>query len=82
MKDDVYITGNQEALGNWDPKRVKMELVNDSTCAIDLQLHLPVYFKFTTGDWDHKIFPENADDGNLIIYNADEKVYNYRRHKE
>ena len=68
MKDDVYIAGNQEALGNWDPKAVKMQRQSDGTYTIDLELHLPAYFKFTKGDWNHQLFMENAAQGNLIIY--------------
>ena len=70
MKGDVYITGNQVALANWNPKGIKMEQVNDSTCSIDLQLHLPVYFKFTRGDWEHGANIINAEPGNLIIHDA------------
>ena len=68
MKDEVYITGNQEALANWNPKGIKMNPVNDSIRSIDLQLHLPAYFKFTFGDWDHTAVIGNAEQGNLIIY--------------
>ena len=77
LKGDVYITGNQEALANWDPKVVKMNHVNDGTYAIDLQLHLPAYFKFTRGDWNHQMFMENAEPGNLIIYKPESKTYIY-----
>ena len=37
---------------------------------IDLQLHLPVYFKFTRGDWEHGANIINAEPGNLIIHDA------------
>ena len=70
---DVYITGNQDALANWNPKGIKMKHVNDTTVAVDLQLHLPAYFKFTKGDWDHQAFMENAPEGNLIIANPKTK---------
>ena len=82
VKGDVYITGNQSELGNWDPKSVKMQQVNDSTCAIELKLHLPAYFKFTRGDWDHQALLENASEGNQIINKADQKVYTYRLNDE
>lgn len=78
MKGDVYITGNQEALANWNPKGIKMEQVNDSTCTIDLQLHLPVYFKFTRGDWEHGANIFNAEPGNLIIHDAKHTNHVYR----
>ena len=32
------------------------------------QLHLPAYFKFTQGDWNHQLYMENAMPGNLVIY--------------
>jgi hypothetical protein len=78
MKGDVYITGNQEALANWNPKGVKMNQVNDSTCSIDLQLHLPAYFKFTRGDWEHGANILNAEPGNLIIHKAEPTTRVYR----
>jgi len=68
IKGDVYITGNQEALANWNPKAVKMQQQSDGTYTIDLQLHMPAYFKFTQGDWDHQLFMKNAMPGNLVIY--------------
>lgn len=78
MKGDVYVTGNQEALTNWNPKGVKMTQVNDSTCAIDLQLRLPAYFKFTRGDWNHSANIINAESGNLIVYKAEPQTHIYR----
>jgi len=78
MKGDVYITGNQEALANWNPKGVKMNQINDSTCSIDLQLHLPAYFKFTRGDWEHGANILNAEPGNLIIHETEPTTRVYR----
>ena len=79
LKGDVYITGNQTELANWEAKGIKMTHVNDSTCAIDLQLHLPAYFKFTRGDWDHEAFLENSWPGrNIIIYKPEPKARIYR----
>ena len=75
---DVYITGNQEALGNWDPKAVKMKHINDSTCVIDADLHLPAYFKFTRGDWQHQAYLNNAyPQRNIIIYKPEPKSHTY-----
>ena len=79
LKGDVYITGNQAELANWEAKGIKMTHVNDSTCAIDLLLHLPAYFKFTRGDWDHEAFLENSWPGrNIIIYKPEPKARIYR----
>lgn len=66
---DVYITGNQEALGQWQPSAVKMAAISDTLRAIDLRLRLPACFKFTKGDWDHQIAanPETSLGGNIRI---------------
>lgn len=50
--DDVYITGNQEALGNWNPNKVKMEKISDYERSITIDLNYPAEFKFTQGDWN------------------------------
>ncbi len=52
LTDTIYITGNQDALGNWEAKGVKMTLTSDSIASIDLHLHLPAQFKFTRGSWE------------------------------
>ncbi|UAM97778.1 hypothetical protein K8354_16005 [Polaribacter litorisediminis] len=50
--DDVYITGNQEAFGNWNPNHVKMEKISDYERSISIDLTYPAEFKFTKGDWN------------------------------
>lgn len=70
LNGDVYITGNQEALANWNPKGIKMTQINDSTYSIDIYLKLPAEFKFTQGDWDNQIWVKNAVPGNLRITSA------------
>ena len=83
MKSDVYITGNQPELANWEAKGIKMTHVNDTTCAIDLQLHLPAYFKFTSGDWEHEAFLENSWPGrNIIIQKPEPQTRIYRLEPE
>jgi predicted alpha/beta superfamily hydrolase len=50
--DEVYITGNQKALGNWSPNQVKMENISDYERSITIDLTYPAEFKFTKGDWN------------------------------
>ncbi|MCS5491797.1 alpha/beta hydrolase-fold protein [Algoriphagus limi] len=50
--DEVYITGNQEVLGNWNPKSLKMEKISDYERSITVDLTYPAEFKFTQGDWN------------------------------
>lgn len=44
-----------------------MKQLNDSTYSIDLQLQLPVDFKFTQGSWENQIWIENGNAGNQRI---------------
>ncbi|MDE6255680.1 MAG: hypothetical protein K2M39_05755 [Muribaculaceae bacterium] len=67
IEGDIYITGNQSALANWNPEGVKMTTINDTTRVIDLNLRLPAEFKFTQGDWDSAIGISNGDCGNIRI---------------
>lgn len=64
---NVYITGNQSALADWNPQGIKMRKINDTTYSIDLELRLPVEFKFTQGSWDNQIWITNGNTGNQRI---------------
>ncbi len=77
LNGDVYITGNQDALANWNPMGVKMNRVNDSTYTIDLNLRLPAEYKFTQGSWDQQLSPKYTVPGNLRIDNPDKAVKYY-----
>ncbi|MDE6301117.1 MAG: hypothetical protein K2M19_05330, partial [Muribaculaceae bacterium] len=77
LSGDVYITGNQEALANWNPMGVKMNQVNDSTYTIDLNLRLPAEYKFTQGTWEQQPFPKNTVPGNLRIDDPKKTVKYY-----
>lgn len=50
-EDTIYITGNQDNLGNWNPEKIKMEKVSDVERQITLKLKSPAQFKFTRGNW-------------------------------
>ena len=78
LPNDIYISGNQDALANWEAKGIKMPLVNDSIAAIDLRLHLPAQFKFTRGSWEREAIIKNADAGNHIIHDAEHTTRIYR----
>ena len=78
LTDTIYITGNQDALANWEAKGVKMTLTSDSIASIDLRLHLPAQFKFTRGSWEREAIISNADAGNHIIHDAEHTSRVYR----
>lgn len=75
---DVFITGNQEGLGNWNPSAVKMQTLNDSTKVIELNLTLPAEFKFTKGGWDSEIAVSNGGTGNLKIISPNRTCKKYK----
>ena len=50
--DNVYITGNQDVLGNWNPQAVKMERKSDFIRELTIKIHAPAEIKFTRGSWD------------------------------
>jgi predicted alpha/beta superfamily hydrolase len=78
--DEVYITGNQEALGNWTPNQVKMNKVSDYERAITLNLTYPAQFKFTKGDWNSEGILNTLDNNpNVILKNWDSKhIFNIK----
>lgn len=66
--DEVYIVGNQEALGNWQPDKIKMKKISDYEREIKLELSFPAEFKFTRGSWESEgIAMSLSDNSNLII---------------
>lgn len=66
--DEVYIVGNQDALGNWDPQKVKMNRVSDYEREIEVELTYPAEFKFTKGSWTSEgIVTSYPNNPNLTI---------------
>ncbi|GAA3645130.1 hypothetical protein GCM10022397_32640 [Flavivirga jejuensis] len=77
--DDVYIVGNQESLGNWNPKKVKMTKISDFKRAITLELQFPAEFKFTRGSWESVgVIKKFQDDPNLKIDSYNENNFSYK----
>ena len=58
----LYITGNQDCLGNWDPHALKMKKVNSTTFEVKIQAYSPAQFKFTSGSWDPEVVVEDCMD--------------------
>lgn len=50
--DEVYIVGDQHALGNGETDKVKMEKVSRMRRELTLTLQGPAEIKFTRGSWD------------------------------
>ena len=66
--DEVFIAGNQENLGDWDPGQVQFNKVSDLERRITLSLKAPAEFKFTRGSWNTEGFVKDKARGpNLRI---------------
>ncbi len=66
--DEVFIVGNQDALGNWQPNKIKMDKTSDYERSITLELNFPAEFKFTKGSWESEgIVKSLLDNPNLKI---------------
>lgn len=50
--EDVYIAGNQPALGDWQPDLIKMERLSDSLRTFTANVHAPCEIIFTLGSLD------------------------------
>lgn len=72
--DEVYIAGNQESLGNWNPSKIKMNRISDFEREISLPLTFPIELKFTKGNWESEaIIKSNGETSNLLIENNSKK---------
>ena len=66
--DDVFITGNQKAFGDWKPDEIKMNKESDFVRSIEVEITYPAEFKFTKGDWNSEGIVKNLmDNPNFII---------------
>lgn len=77
LDGDIFITGNQETLADWNPEGIKMNRLDNGSLSIDLMLTLPAEFKFTRGSWEDQIWVTNGEPGNLRISRADKANKTY-----
>jgi predicted alpha/beta superfamily hydrolase len=72
--EDIFLTGNNLKLGNWQPSKVKLKRLNDSTLTKEILFSSgdELEFKFTRGDWSN----EALDNNNKVPANHLLKVKN------
>lgn len=63
---DVFITGNQSAIGYWEPQKVKLNTTSDTTRSITFTSYSDLKFKFTKGSWETEGLVEGIDEGKDI----------------
>jgi len=78
--DEVYITGNQKSLGDWNPNSIKMDKISDYERSITVGLTYPAEFKFTKGDWNSEGILKSLDNNpNVILKNKEAKhIFNIK----
>lgn len=66
----IFVAGNKPELGNWNPGKVPLNKINDSTWSIAFKFsnNEIIEFKFTKGSWEEEALNEDAQvSGNKII---------------
>jgi enterochelin esterase-like enzyme len=69
----IYIAGDHESLGNWDPAAVKMELQDGIwKKTLDLPKNTWIEFKITDGTWDSQADIRETDGNNNLCLFVDQ----------
>ena len=83
-EDEVFITGNQEPLGNWEPGQVRMKKVAPLEREVTLRVQDPVMVKFTRGAWESQAWIKVGQSGwstrNLVVRPEDGTEYLFEVH--
>jgi predicted alpha/beta superfamily hydrolase len=74
--DEIFITGNQKNLANWNPNKIKLDKISDFEREITLSLKSIAEFKFTRGSWDTQAELKTAF-GNINIKPESQKIYEF-----
>lgn len=70
---EVYVSGNQDALGDWNPKGLKMNKISEREWTVEVELTYPAEFKFTSGSWDSEGITQSlGSNPNLILQDESE----------
>jgi len=80
--DEVFIVGNQQLLGNWNPAKIKMTKTSDFMRSVTLNLYTDTKFKFTKGTWKNEGYIKGIINGNDIqLFLDKDKTYDYQIEK-
>lgn len=74
--DEIFITGNQKNLANWNPKKIKLYKTSDFEREITLKLKSMAEFKFTRGSWETEAEIKTAF-GNIKIKPETQSLYKF-----
>ena len=74
----IYITGDNQELGNWDPSLISLDKINDSTWFKQLNFNAgtSIQYKFTLGSWQNEALDSkgNIPSNYRLIVNKDTTV--------
>lgn len=58
----IYITGNHQLLGDWNPSSIQLSKINDSTWSREFEFDKPgkLEFKFTLGNWEMEVLDSDG----------------------
>ncbi|MCZ7611033.1 MAG: alpha/beta hydrolase-fold protein [Ignavibacterium sp.] len=58
----IYITGNHQLLGDWNPSSIQLSKINDSTWSREFEFdkHRKLEFKFTLGNWEMEVLDSDG----------------------
>ncbi len=74
----VYITGNQPALGNWNPQKVVMKKPSAYKRTITFESYPNIELKFTNGTWETQARVAGKEKGkNIQLDPEKETVFNF-----
>lgn len=81
---DVYITGNQSSIGSWNPQKIKLNKINETTRQITFTTYPDLKFKLTKGSWETEGTIEGIEDGkdvSLLLDKNKTLIYNVQNWK-
>ena len=76
----VYITGNNAQLGNWNPSKIKLNKINDSTWSRNFSFvnGEDIEFKFTLGSWNSEALKyDQTPFANYLLTVKNDSIINF-----
>lgn len=71
---DVYITGNQSSIGSWNPQKIKLNKINETTRQITFTSYLDLRFKLTKGSWETEAKIDGIEKGKDVSLSLDKNT--------
>jgi len=71
---DVYITGNQSSIGNWNPNVIKLNKTSETTRQITFKTYPDLKFKLTKGSWETEGKIDGIEEGKDVSLSLDKNT--------